>query len=165
MKAAFQIALASLLCIASLQAQNTETLVTIEYDGSTTYATNKIEPRFMGEYVFDKGKSEQHFILKIDASAGTVTTRNKDPFAKDAYWDANNKKRIEWLFLSDANGKPVVMKVQEFSDGEMKNYPAMVFLYRYEGETIYHTKMLTQRDGNLFLDEAVKQNNVASANN
>jgi len=165
MKAAFQIALASLLYIATAQTQHADKPIMVEYDGSTNYATNQIETKFMGEYAFDKGKPEQHFMFKIEATGGSVTTRSKDPFGKDPYWNESNKKRIEWLFLSDANGKATVLKVQEFSDGEMKTYPAMVFLYRYEGETIYRAKMLTQRAGNLFLDEAVKQNNVASANN
>ena len=130
----------------------------LEYDGEAAFASQSIETRYLGEYVHDKGSSEYQFFIKIDPEDSYLLQKEDN----DNDWDINKRKEIDWAFLSDSSGKPLVYKMQEYANGEMQTFPAMVFLYREAGTGKYETKMLSLRNGNLFLDDAPKQDSVAA---
>lgn len=144
--------------LGALGAQNAADVFPLEYDGEAAFASKRIETRYMGEYIHDKGKTAHQFFIKIDKEESYVLQKTEDANS----WDVSKRKEIEWAFLSDAEGKPLVLKMQEYADGQMQNFPAMVFLYREVGTEDYSSKMLSLRNGNLFLDEAPKQSSVAA---
>lgn len=135
-----------------------EEVFVVEYDGESTFATRNIETRYQGEYVLDKGKAHQHFILKIDPNDGYMMNRS----TSEQQWDNSSRKEIECAFICSKDGKPAVIKMQEFSDGEMKTYPAMIFLFKTAEEKTYQSKILSLRNGSLYLDEAQKMEAVAA---
>ena len=146
------------LGLGALSAQNAANVFSLEYDGEPAFASQSIESRYLGEYIHEKGKTEYQFFIKIDAEESYLLKKSD----KATDWDLNGRIEIDWAFLSDASGKPLVYKMQEYADGEMQSFPAMVFLYRERGTEKYSTKMLSLRNGNLFLDDAPKQNSVAA---
>lgn len=133
-------------------------LFQLEYEGEQVYATAQVDQRYMGEYTQSKGRTDQHFMIKISDGESYVI-RKSDP---EKSWDLESRKEIDWGLLCNAEGKPLVLKLQEFSDGAMHTYPAMIFVYKTTEERAYASKMLSLRNGQLFLDEAPKVDTVAA---
>lgn len=150
--------LISCLILGQLYGQLPNTIFELEYEGEPSYATTAIEDRYLGEYIQNKGKSQQHFFIKISQQESYLLSKNEE----NNNWDLESRKELSWGILSDANGKPLVLKFQEYSDGSMHVYPAMIFVYKTSEEGGYSSKMLTLRNGALYLDEAPKVAAVAA---
>jgi hypothetical protein len=150
--------LISCFILGQTYAQPSQEIFQLEYEGEQTYASSQVEDRYLGEYIQSKGNSQQQFYIKISAGESYLLTKTEE----DGSWDLESRQELEWGFISNAEGKPIVLKFQEFSDGAMHTYPAMIFVYKTSGEQGYSSKMLSLRNGALFLDEAPKVNAVAA---
>lgn len=133
-------------------------LFQLEYEGEQVYATAQVDQRYMGEYTQSKGKVNQHFMIKISDGESYIIRKSDS----NKSWDLESREELDWGLLCNAEGKPLVLKLQEFSDGSMHTYPAMIFVYKTSEEGGYVSKTLSLRNGALFLDEAPKVDAVAA---
>jgi len=144
-----------------LQAQLSEHVIGLDYDGKPSFATKQIDSRYLGTYMLDKGNLAHQFMLNMNESGGHLLYRNTN-IGQGNGWNTENRQEIEWAFLSTKDGTPLILKMQEYEDGKMSTYSTMVFLYRIVGETVYQSKMLILKNSSLYMDEAPKMNMVVS---
>ncbi len=149
--------LLSALAIAPLIGQASE-VFQLQYEGETAYATQQVDARYLGEYIQNKGLTSQHFLIKISSKESYLLTKNAEASA----WDLESRQELRWGILCNEEGEPLVYKLQEFADGKMQQYPAMVFVYKNSTATGYDSKMLSLRNGSLYLDEAPKVEAIAA---
>jgi hypothetical protein len=133
---------------------------TLDKNGEQVIVTQDIETNFLGMYTKTGGNKKWSFGLDRNGNSFYFAQTLSDPFNKKYDWDETQRKPMHWGVLVE-NGEVVKKKVQEYKNGELYVFEAMILYYTVAtGET--YDVLLYENDGEYFLESAMKESNVAS---
>ncbi|MCP4443647.1 MAG: hypothetical protein GY810_32485 [Aureispira sp.] len=108
----------------------------MEYDGAIVEVTRDIDTQYWGTYI-QSGKYKTQYAINVNGESFFLKQTLVDPLSLEYSWEHSNKELIDWGVLVK-DGKIVTHEVNDYVDGEMKSYEAMVFIYKNHktGETM-----------------------------
>lgn len=124
----------------------------MEFEGEKVMATQNIDEKFLGTYRQDQGARQYQYSIKNEGSF--YLAKNNEG------WNSDNKQAIEWGVMTQ-DGQIVKAKLTDFDGSETTTYEAMILLVRDVQTSKYTYYNLYEHNGNIYLDEASKLNEVA----
>lgn len=154
-----QFLLTALVCCflwSSGQAQRT---LTLHLDGEEVEVSQELDERYFGDYLSLDGAAQFRFRLHVELGQSYYWPQTE--VAPDQYeWVPEDKVPIRWGLLLE-NGEIAQAEVTEFESGQLKQYPALLFVYEKEGEQKSLLLNLYEKNGEITLGHAVKMNDMA----
>ncbi|MCP4443642.1 MAG: hypothetical protein GY810_32460 [Aureispira sp.] len=139
--------------ISLLHGQSLETFE-IEMNGEKSEITQTIESQWTGLYIQTRGK--KRWQLTIAAENATYLEQIvENPRESKFDWDLTQTQAITWGVLTK-DGQIYYEKIDEYIDGQMLSYDAMVFIYKSENDEKPHRQHLYEKDGQIYLGGAEK---------
>lgn len=139
---------------------NTVATFSLENDGKQVVLTQDIETNFLGMYTKNKGDKKWSFGLDRNGNSFFFAQTLSDPFNNKYDWDESQRQSMHWGVLVE-DGKVVKKKVQEYKNGVLQSFDAMILYYTLETGEVFDV-LLYENDGEYFLESANKESNVAS---
>lgn len=152
----FGLLLGLLLMTNTSFAQN---VLTMEFEGEEVTATQEIPEQFLGRYIQDSKTEKIQFAISTEATESflleQVSINGEFPG-----WNPDRKKAIEWGIMTEG-GEIAFFALNEFKNGSLVNYEAMILLIRDLTTDKYSYYNLYERDGQLYIDHAIKVEETA----
>lgn len=143
------------------KAQNTSiSTFPLDKNGAQVELTQDIETNFLGMYTKNKGDKKWSFGLDRNGNSFYFAQTLSDPFNNKYDWDESQRKPMHWGVLVE-NGEVVKKTVQEYKDGKLQRFDAMILYYTLDTGEVFDV-LLYENDGEYFLESANKESNVAS---
>ena len=144
------------ICVAFVGYSQDFTTFAMQFEGEEVQATQNIDSKYLGAYLQDKGSRKYQYNLQKNGSFYLEQTNND--------WNTANQKPIEWGVL--VNGNEIAKAfVTVDVEGVAKKYEATIIIIRNATTSEYSYYNLYERDGSIYLDEAVKVSEVAKNEN
>jgi len=144
-----------------LAAQDLHTFA-LSLDGEEVKVTQDIDSRFMGYYLKEEGKKQWKYGLFDSEGSFYFTQTLSDPFNNEYDWDASKKTKIKWGVLVE-DGKVVERPVQEYKNGQMTTYKAMVLVYQLDDTNETRDVLLYEKNGAFHLESTTKVNSSVAS--
>ncbi|MCH2045428.1 MAG: hypothetical protein MK212_15025 [Saprospiraceae bacterium] len=136
-----------------------QNILTMEFEGDQVTATQEIPEKFLGRYIQDSKTEKVQFAISTEQGESFLL---KQVAINDQFpgWNPDRKKVIEWGVMTE-NGEIALFSLSEFRNGSLVNYEAMILLIRDLTTDKYSYHNIYERDGQLYIDHAIKVEETA----
>lgn len=126
----------------------------IEVNGEMAQVTQTIDSYWNGLYIQTHGKKRWQMTISPD-NASYLEQIVENPRDTKFKWDLTNTRDLTWGVLTK-DDKIYYEQVDEYIDGKVISYDAMVFIYKTENGTKAYSHHLYEKDGQIYLGGAEK---------
>lgn len=154
-----QSVLAALLCCCFFYYGQAQSSFTLNLDGKEVEVNQELDERYFGDYLSLDGAAQFRFRLHVELGESYYWPQSE--VAPNQYeWVPEDKIPIRWGILLE-DGNTAQAEVTEMEAGQLKQYPALLFVYEKEGEQKALLLNLYEKNGEINLGLAVKMSDMA----
>lgn len=161
MKRYFLLIFTFFLISSSLIAQNELNTFPMQWNEEEVQVTQDVPSHFLGLYQLQS--DEGNTMIQIDWEKESYSWNQTllDPFTKDYEWLDNEKKSINWGFLTK-DGKLASTEIHKYENGVVKKKKGYIFIYKDIQTKEYHFMNVVEEGNSITLGKASKHSELAT---